>query len=1135
MSSLSNRPSAFGRTKEKRAVNDSLSIYLEDQTHPTLLVNPQKKVQKVSTKRADIPSYREIQTYRPPNAPSRALSKPKKSSSTQKSNSPAAIYSKSASTGRRGPFTRRASGRRTQSTNGNRLVIGRSDDNGFQRTRSPAARASTSPYYLRDSVDTLATSPGIDGPFSVQSAAALIQNDKSEIDIDPNIFGYHEPRRASRSTLRNDTKAIRTNGLFHVPLPSQQPPNRSNSGYESTLSHRMYSPIAPHHHSTTDSSMSRSGSQLGHHPKSTIKTDDIRERVRLQQNAAQALLRDYVFLVGYNPKYLSKSMLADGYQEAREIGEGHLHGEELIKKEKKLLGNIIGDIVHLRSGGHSGTGPHMIMPSLHGDTYTTMSTAEHLPPIDEEDLQIDDVIGVSKDDKGLQGDAANMVDASVLTDIERISCVHNEIVHTKDESTQNNPEGSVSPQPTHHNYKSPGFLKPSHPSTLHIKIDSPDHLDASESQGRTQISVITEPEVSETLSQNPTLLIRPVTENNDPSTKDLHNILDKAVHNDALKQARRESRSAKPPTTASLYTKDDTPGRTHRVTTSARTPTRERCDFAYHIPALSGVHCSRPDRSAPKTPNRRVSDNINAYVIDKRQEPLVHEISDGSSGISGIDGEINGEKAHASIETSNQPRRNISSGNRPIRAMQTNSAINTPVGMVRTHGLESSPTPLHQNCSLCYEPLCVKPNARDKTSKSSTDRFKTVRDSDLMNTICTTCYPKFLNSVIHLPLNDKECSTNTHLPPHFGHSFGDLEDFPADLITTCRFSNSTPGAIINLEACKACPHYKQTMENPHSKATMEKLADTLRSIEFHTRLDDGSSIAYFNTNVPSTESDPCAHEAFGRGAVPTYDTDNKEKLVTNNFGALQIDVVDDHTAMHDISVAMQNWGITGTVDSSCNRPRTDLRYACPFLTVSNIFSFRMTHKEPHEPPKPYSMVSSCPENVLIVTPIEWPPGEGSPEPELPSVALPQTNPNCSSDKSTIDFGMGTSHSAYPNKSTRKSQKIHTNVIDVTHTYDYNVIRNPGTALTQDEQTEVVLNCVSEAVQTAKIDQLLGGLSEHSLVDKINSKDIKKRVKKYLDLLDLKVPVCTSKDPTRCLCRICVTTKETVREVKIKHK
>ncbi|EFO65177.1 Hypothetical protein GLP15_3609 [Giardia lamblia P15] len=1134
MRSSSNRPSTFGRTKERRAVNDSLSIYLEDQTHPTLLVNPQKKVQKVSTKRADIPSYREIQTYRPLTVPNRALSKPKKPSSTQKSNSPAAIYSKSASTGRRGPFIRRASGRKTQSISGNRLAIGRSDDNGFQRARSPAARASTSPCYLHDSVDTLAASPAIDGPFSVQSAAALIQNDKSEIEIDPSLFGHHEPRRTSRSTLRHDAKVIRTNGLFHVPLPSQQPPNRSNSGYESTLSHRMYSPIAPHHHSTIDSSISRSGSQLGHHPKSTIKTDDIRERVRLQQNAAQALLRDYVFLVGYNPKYLSKSVLADGYQEAREIGEGHLHGEELIKKEKKLLGNIIGDIVHLRSSGHSGTGPHMIVPSLYGDTYTNMSTAEHLPPIDEEDLQLNDVIGVSKDDKRLQSDATNMVDASVLTDIERMSCVHNEVVHTKDESTQNNQERSVSPQPTYHNYKSPGFLKPSHPSTLHIKLDSPDHLDNSESQGRTQTSVITEPEVSETLSQNPTLLIKPMTENNDPSTKDLHNILDKAVHNDALKQARRESRSAKPPTTASLYTKDDTPGRTHRVTTSARTPTRERCDFVYHIPALSDYPISRPDRNAPKTPNRRVSDNINAYVIDKRQEPLVHEISDGSSGISGIDGEINNEKAHASIETPHQSRRNVSSSNRPIRAMQVNSAINTPVGMVRTHGLESSPTPLHQNCSFCYKPLCNKSTTKDKTSKSSTDKFEAVKD-DLMNTICTTCYPKFVNSVIHLPLSDKECNTNSHFPPRFGHSSTDLEDFSMNLITICKFSNNNPGAIIDLEACKECPHYKQMIANPHLKTTMEKLTDALHSVEFYTRLDDGISVRYFNTNVSGTENDPCAHEAFGRGAVPTYNTDNEEKLVTNNFDVLQIDVFDDHTAMHDISVAMQRWGINGTVDSSCNNPHANLRYACPFLTTSHMLNFRRAQKEPHQPPKPYSMVSSCPENALIVTPIECLSGEGSSELESSKIPPSQENPNCSSGRSAIDFGMGTSHHACPNKSTQKSQRIHTNLIDVTHTYDYNIIKSSGAGLTRDEQTEATLSCVSEAVQTATVDQLPGGPPEHSLADKINNKDIKKRVKKYLDLLDLKVPICTSKDSARCLCHICITTKETIREVKIKHK
>ena len=1133
MRSLSNRSSALGHAKEKKVINDSLSIYLEDQTHPTLLVNPQKKVQKISTKRADIPSYREIQTYKAPTLTNRALSKPKKSSSAQKSNSPATIYSKSASTGRRGLSARRTLGARAHNPARDKLSVGRDDGNGFQRAGSPAARASTSPYYLHDSADTLAMTPAIDGVLSVRSAAALIQNDRSEIEIDPSLLGHHEPRRTSRSTLRNDTKTVRANGLFHVPLPSQQPPNRSNSGYESTLSHRMYSPIAPHHHSPIDSSVSRSSSQLGHHPRSTIKTDDIRERVKLQQNAAQALLRDYVFLVGYNPKYLSKSMLADGYQEAREIGDGHLHGEELIKKEKKLLGNIIGDIVHLRSGGYSGTGPHMITPSLYGDTYTTISAAEHLPPINEEDLQIDDVIGISRDDKGLQGDATGMVDASVVTDVERVSCVHNEVVHTKDESVQNSPEKSASPQPTYPAHKSPGFLKPSQPSTLHIRVDSLGRPDDSESQGRTQISAITEPEVSETLSQNPALLIKPITENNDQSTKDLHSILDKAVHNDALKQARRESRSAKPPTTSSLYAKDDTPGRKHRVTASARTPTRERCDFAYHIPALSDYPANRPDRGTLRTPNRRVSDNINAYVIDQRHEPLINEVSDGSSGISGIDGELNNEKAHVPVETPHQSRHKLSSGNRSTRLAQTNSAVNTPIGMVRTR-IESSPTAIPHSCSLCHEALSNASGARTKTSRLSTDKFESVKDDDPVSSICTSCYPKFINSVIHLPLGDETSNTKSYLPPRNGHDHIDLEDLPAELIVTCKFSNNRPGTVIDLEACKKCPHYKRTASDLQLGNTVEKMTATLRSVTFYTRVGDDSDIRYFNTDVPGAEDGSDAQSIFGHGAVPTYNTDRRGKHITNNFDVLQIEVHDDHTAMHDINTAMQRWGVGGAAESLYNESNMDLyRYMCPFLTASHILDSRRTNNEPALVSKPYSMVSSCPGEALIVTPVECLPGEGPAEP-IVSKLFPSQENHSSSDKSTVDFCAGVSGHADPTKNARKSHKIRTNIIDVTHTYDY-VIKGSREVSTQDEQTEAVPRGIPEATQTVRADKLPIDSSEYPLVDKISSRDIKKRVKEYLSLLDLKIPVCTSKDPARCLCHICVTAKETVREVKIKHK
>lgn len=1130
MKSSANHPPTFGHAKEKKTINDSLSIYLEDQTHPTLLVNPQKKVQKISTKRADIPSYREIQTYKPPNLASSAASKPRRPSPAQKSNSPAAVYSKSASTGRRGASTQKIPGKGPRNAIKDRLLTGRRDYNSLQRARSPVARASTSPYYLRDSMDTLATTPAAD--------AALDQNNRSEIDIDPSLFGQHEPRRTSRSTLRNDARSIRTNGLFHVPLPSQQPPNRSNSGYESTLSHRMYSPIAPHHHSTIDSSMSRSSSQLGRHPKSTIKTDDIRERIRLQQNAAQALLRDYVFLVGYNPKYLSKSVLADGYQEAREIGKGDLHGEELLKKEKKLLGNIIGDIVHLRSSGHSELRPHMPMSSLYGDTYTTMSTAEHLPPIDEEDLQIDDVIGVSKDDKGLQGDPTNMVDASVSTGIERMSCVHNEVVPMKDESTQNSPEKPSSFQlPTDHHYKSPGFLKPSQPSTLHIKMDSISGMDDSESHGRVQISTMTEPEVSETLSQNPTLLIKPMTENNDPSTKCLHNILDKAVHNDTLKQARRESRSARPPHTSSLYAKDDTPGRKHRVTASARTPTRERCDFAYHIPALSDYPIGRQDRSAPKTPNRRVSDNINAYVIDKRQDPQIYEISDGSSGISGIDGEINDGKPHAPAETPHQSRRNLFSGNMPIRSAQTNNEVNTPVGMVRTHKLMSPPTTVSHNCSLCREPLNNKLDTKNKASKSSTDKFEAIKDNDSANTICTSCYPMFVNSVIHLPLMDEVDNTQQHLTPHDIRNYTDLEDFPVDLIISCQFSNNNPKAIIDLEECKKCTHYRRVSSDPQLKDMLKKMITTFCSTTFCTKLGEDSSISYFNSNISSIKDDSDGQSTFGCGAVPTYNTDNREKVIMNDFDALQINIHDDNTAVHDINVAMQKWGVGKMPENQHNRAYMDLyRHACPFLTVSRILDSRRAHSEPLQSPRPYSMVSSYPEGVLIVTPIGCLSRECSLGPDAFKKTLPQDNFSRSSDsRGGVDFGVGVSNHTDPTKHTRKSQKIHTNIIDVTHTYDYNIIRDHRGVPTRDEQIEATSKGIPEAIQTTKADKLPSVPSDAFLEDNINSKDIKKRVKEYLGLLDLKIPTCTSKDPTRCLCRICVSTRETVKEVKIKHK
>lgn len=1133
MKSYANYPSAVGRAKEKKAINDSLSIYLEDQTHPTLLVNPQKKVKKISTKRADIPSYQEIQTYRPQNLANNATSKPRKPTASCKSKSPVTVYSKSASTGRRGVSAYKISGKGPRSSSNDRIMATRNGYNKLGRARTPVARANTSPYYLHDSMDTLAT-PATTDITDITSG----QNDKSEIEIGPSLSGHHEPRRTSRSTLKNDNKTIRANGLFHVPLPSQQPPNRSNSGYESVLSHRMYSPIAPNH-STMDSSVFRSSSQLGHHPKSTIKTDDIRERVRLQQNAAQALLRDYVFLVGYNPKCLSKSVLADGYQEAKEIGEGNLHGEELLKKEKKLLGNIIGDIVHLRSGRNSGTGPRLTIPSLYVDPNMTMSLTEHLPPIDEEDLQMDDVIGIRKDDKGLQGDATNMVDASVSTEMERMSCIHNEVVPMIDESTQHGSENPVISQiPPYHNHKSPGCLKPSQPSTLHIKMDSIDGPDDSESHGRTQISVITEPEVSETLSQNPALLIKPVTETNDPSTKDLHNILDKAVHNDALRQARRESRSARPPQTSSLYIKDDTPGRKHRVTASARTPTREKCDFAYHIPALSDYPVNRQDNNAPKTPNRRISDNINAHVIDKRQNPQIYEISDESSGISGIDGEINNRKSHAFVEALHQSRHNLSSGNRHIRSANANNEINTPVGMVRNCNVMSSPTAITTtlySCSLCNEPLNNKSNTKNKMPRLSNDKFAEVKNDDSTNTICISCYPMFVNSVIHFPLKDEGNDNLSYDLPNV-YNTTDIEDIPIDLIVPCHFSNNNPRAIINLEACKKCYYYDQTFASSQSRDVLEKMIDAFRSTIFYTKLGEGDNICYFNSNVSNPDDASDGQNIFGHGAAPTYNINTKEKVVTNDFDVLCINIHDKNSALHDINTAMQRWGIGAMSESQSKRIYPDLcRYACPFLTISRILYSRKIHREPSQPLRPYSMVSSYPDGVLMVTPIEYPPEEGLLRSTSLTYVPSHDNFHHSSDgRNGADFRVSVSDHIDQAHNKRKTQKIHQNIIDITHRYDYNIVRDRKEVPTQDEQTEATLKGISEATQTVKTDKLPHTSSNISIEDKINNKDIKRRVKEYLGSLDLKIPQCTSKDPTRCLCRICISVKETTKETKTKH-